>query len=914
MLSQLHKICIRILLLKKKDIRKNKKYYSYLTNKNEVCRYKKINYISKNANNCRNYLNYSSENVTLPSQSQIVIAGAGTVANSVAYHLVLNGWHDVLVLEQSRIGSGTSCFGSGILGLFQPISHRNLISYSIKLYQKLQEMGYDIGLKQCGSINLAQTKDRIIALKRRMAYNVPTGLHCEILDKDHLKQLHPYLHVNDLEGAIWVPEDAVADPNAICEILAKLAKQGGARYIENCRIEQVYTKNKTVQSVRTNQGMVICEYFINCAGMWARELGLRCNPPVRIPAYPAEHFYAITPPLSSELKINLPCVRDFDSNSYIREWQGGLLVGWFEAEAKPAFENGLVPSKNWTQHVKDDPIHWKPLWDKVLHRIPILKSLKKPDIYNYPDNFTPDGRWILGESPEVKNYFVAVGMNGNSLQGAGGIGKEVAECLINGESTQELLPFNVQRFLDLHNNKQYLQQRIKEIVGRNYAILYPHQSEYKYARKLRCSPLYSVLEEHGAIFGVKMAYERPLYFDSNYRRGQKKPVMPLGSFYKPKFFDFMKEEFQACREGVGIIDMSSFSKIEIKSSRLEVVNYLQKLCSNNANIPIGSIVHTGMQNERGGYENDCMLVRQAENSYFMVSPTSQQTRIYQWMSRHLPYDHSVGLNDVTSKYTVINMVGPKSTELLSELSNSDINLSPFTYKTVNVAYASDVMVMAFTHTGESGYCLYIPSEYALHVYSTLMEIGKDYGVRDVGVLTQRFMRIERFIPFWAEELTPFVTPYEAGCGYSVKLDKEYFIGKFALQRQKEQGVTKRLVLFMLNELDANKNIWAWGGEPIYRNGEFVGTITSAGYGFATEKIICLGFIGLPGMKYLQNNTNVVTTDFIMEPTSRYEIDIAGCRFSAKPHIHPLPIPALNSKLNKKYIPTPVTSYQSDISR
>ncbi|XP_029676057.1 pyruvate dehydrogenase phosphatase regulatory subunit, mitochondrial-like [Formica exsecta] len=857
---------------------------------------------------------YSSENSPhLPSQSQIVIAGAGTVANSVAYHLILNGWNDVLVLEQNTIGSGSSHFGSGTLGLFKSISRRNLIAYSIKLYQQLQDMGYNIGLRQCGSLNLAQSKDRMVALKRRMAYNIPTGLHCEILGKEELKRLHPYLCVDDLQGAILVPEDAVANLSAICEVLAKLAKQGGAQYIEHCHIEEVKTEKGAVKNVKTEHGTVSCEYFINCAGMWARELGLRCTPPVRIPAYPAEHLYAVIPPLSSKIDTSLPYIRDFDSYSYMREWQGGLLLGWFEPNAKPAFGSGHVPPKNWMKYVKNDPAHWQLLWDKAIHRLPILKEVEHPNIYNCPDNFTPDGRWILGESPEVKNYFVAVGMNGNSLQGAGGIGKEIAESIINGESTQEVLSFNVQRFLDLHNNKQYLQQRMKEVVGRNYAILYPHQSEYKYARKLRCSPLYSVLEERGAVFGVKMAYERPLYFDSTYRRGQKKPIMPKGSFYKPKFFDFMKEEFQACREGVGIIDMSSFSKIEIKSSHEEVVEYLQQLCSNDANIPVGGIVHTGMQNEKGGYENDCIIVRQSENSYFMVSPTSQQTRIYQWMSRHLPADHLVGLNDVTSKYTVINVVGPKATELLSELSNSDINLSSFTYKTVNIAYASDVMVMAFTHTGEPGYCLYIPSEYALHIYSTLMAIGKDYGARDVGVLTQRFMRIERFIPFWAEELTPYVTPYEAGNGYRVKLNKpDYFIGKSALQRQKMQGVTKRLVLFVLDGMDLNKDVWAWGGEPLYRNGEFVGTVTSAGYGFLTEKLICLGFISLPGARSKQER-HVITKDFIMNPTAHYEIDIAGTRFPAKPHIHPLPIPVLSSKLNQKYIPTPVTSYQSDIS-
>ncbi|XP_053988034.1 pyruvate dehydrogenase phosphatase regulatory subunit, mitochondrial-like isoform X1 [Hylaeus volcanicus] len=912
MLRHVYLKCVYLPFLKKKTLNANRNYSTDITYKNgifTVGQIKKHKSFRKFDNVCY----FSSQTTMLPSQSQIVIAGAGTVANSVAYHLVINGWNDILVLEQDRIGTGTSHFGSGTLGLFKPISHRNLISYSIKLYQQLHEMGYDIGLKQCGSINLAQSKDRMIALKRRMAYNVPTGLYCEVLGREQLKQLHPYLNIEDIEGAIWVPEDAVADSSAICNVLAKLAKIGGARYIENCRIEEVHTENGAVKSVKTEHGVILCEYFVNCAGMWARELGLRCSPPVRIPAYPAEHFYAIAYPFPPNSNTTLPCIRDFDSHSYMREWHESLLVGWFEPESKPAFENGTVPTKNWKNYLKNDPSHWTPLWDKVVHRLPILKDIK-PDVYNCPDNFTPDGRWILGESPEVKNYFVAVGMNGNSLQGAGGIGKEVAECLINGESTQELLPFNVQRFLDLHSSKQYLQQRTKEIVGRNYAILYPHQCEYKYARKLRCSPLYSVLEDRGAIFGVKMAYERPLYFDSTYRRGQKKPVMPPGSFYKPKFFDFIKEEFLACKEGVGIIDMSSFSKIKIKSSHWEVVEYLQQLCSNDANIPVGGIVHTGMQNERGGYENDCLLVRQSENSYFMVSPTSQQTRIYQWMSRHLPADHSVGLNDVTSKYTVINLVGPKATGLLSELSNSNINLSPFTYKTANVAYASDVMIMSFTNTGESGYCLYIPTEYALHVYSRLMEVGKDYGVRDVGVLTQRFMRIERFIPFWAEELTPFVTPYEAGFGYSVKLNKEYFIGKFALQHQKEQGVTKRLVLFVVNELDINKDVWPWGGEPVYRNNEFVGTVTSAGYGFATEKHICLGFISSPSPKHMQPDANIVTTDFIMDPTARYEIDIAGTRFPAKPHIHPLPIPALSNKINKKYTPTPVITYESDVSR
>jgi len=859
-------------------------------------------------NNKRPYSSFTMGNETvLPKQAQVVICGAGIVANSVAYHLVQNGWNDILVLDQKTIGSGTSHFGSGTLGLFKPIADRNLIMYSINLYRRLQELGYDIGFKQCGSLNLAQTKDRLIALKRRMAYHQATGLHCQVLGNKELKDFHPYLRTEDLEGAIWVPEDAVAKLPAICKTLAKLAKEGGARYVENCQVLQVLTENAHIKGVETNIGTVFCEYFVNCAGMWARDLGLKCSPRVRVPAIPAEHFYITTPCFEPELDPRLPCVRDYDSHTYVREWEGGFLVGAFELEAKPAFGGSGIP-EDWKNKLPEDWNHIMPLWEKAVHRLPILKDVQNPVLTNSPDNFTPDGRWILGETPEVTNYFVSVGMNGNSLQGAGGIGKAVAEWIIEGVPTTELIPFSVQRFLDLHNNRQYLLQRVREVVGRHYSILYPHQCEYKYGRKLRCSPLYSVLEKRGAVFGTRMAYERPLYFDSTYKGGDPLPQMPPGSFYKPKFFDFMREEYLACREGVGIIDMSSFSKIEIKSSGSEVVDYLQRVCSNDVNIPVGGIVHTGMQNEHGGYENDCMIVRQEDNSFFMVSPTNQQTRTFEWMQRNLPPDHSVGLTDVTSMYTVINVVGPKSRDLMSELSNSDMNLLPFTYKKVNVGYASDVMVMSFTHTGEPGYCLYVPSEYALHVYDRLMTVGRDYGARDVGCLTQRFMRIEKFIAFWAEELTSLTTPFEAGAGYRVKLDKEYFIGKFALQRQKEQGVTQRLVFFVLEDIDPDIHIWPWGGEPLYRNGEFVGTVTSAGYGFTLDKLICVGYIRHPGIaEGGSSGCPIVTNEFIMDRNAQYEIDIAGQRFMAKPHIHAPHIPHVNmDSTTHRYRPTVVS--------
>ncbi|XP_058058106.1 pyruvate dehydrogenase phosphatase regulatory subunit, mitochondrial-like isoform X2 [Anopheles bellator] len=855
-----------------------------------------------------------SEAASSPGQARVVVAGAGLLGNSVAYHLADNGWNNVLVLDQSKIGSGTSHFGSGTIGLFKPTPERTLIEESLKLYQKLHRQGHDIGLRKCGSLNLAQTHDRVIALQRRAAYILPTGMQCELVDSATAKRLHPFLHTDDLQGAVYVPDDCIADPAAVVQVLAGEAKRKGVKYFEGCQVKYINTKDGRVDSIETDVGTIKCEYFVNCSGMWARELGLRCKPAVRVPAYPAQHYYALTPSLNLPTDDDnlLPCVRDYDANLYARQNDQSLLVGWFEKEAKPAFDDTKDIPKAWQEYLQEDYSHCAPLWEKAVDRLPVLRDLTMPAMRNSPDNFTPDGRLIFGESAEVKNYFVACGMNGNPLQGSGGVGKALAEWIISGTPTIEMLPFNVQRFLDLHNNRQYLQQRIKEVVGRQYAILYPNQSEYKFSRKLRCSPLYSVLEARGAVFGTKMGYERALYFDSEYRRGDPLPTLPQGSFYKPKFFQFMEKEYQACAQHVGIIDISSFSKIEIKpgiqsdtvSGENAVLSYLQMMCANDVNTSVGHIVHTGMLNESGGYENDCMLIRQTEDSYFMISPSSQQTRIYDWMSRNLPTDASVQLNDVTSMYTVINVVGPKSTPLMSELSNSDVRLAPFTYRKLNVGYASDVMIMSFTHTGMPGYCLHVPSEYALHVYDRLMRVGRDYGVRDVGTLTQRFLRIDRFIPFWGDELTSMTTPFEAGVFYSVRLDssqlkkKENFIGRQALEAQKRDGLRKRLVLFHVEEIDIDKDVWPWGGEPLYRNGEFCGTVTSAGYGFGSEKLVCLG--------YISRRTGMITTEFIMDKDAVYHIDIAGKRFRLTQHVHPkvtMAHPTERQDLRKSYRPT-----------
>lgn len=836
---------------------------------------------------------------SLPLQAQVVICGAGVVGNSIAYHLTVDGWTDVVVLDQNEIGSGTSHTGSGILGLFKPSAERQMVDYSVSLIKNLQEQGHHLQFKQCGSINLAKTRERALALKRRIAYTKPSGLECEWLDRHEIKRLYPILYTDDLEGGVWVPDDAVADPLSVCKALASLAQSKGATYIEGCTVERIVTDEvphsqsvPRVTEVITSEGPIRCEYFVNATGMWSRNLGEQSSPKVRIPIFPAEHFYLYTHPVMEAQDV-LPVVRDYDSHMFCLTRNHEFVIGGFESNAKPAFDYGIPD--NWRDTLEGDNEHFRPIQEAAEHRIPLLKEAQYQPLVNAPDTFTPDGRWILGETPEIDNYFVAVGMNANNIQGAGGAGQAIAEWIMYGSPVKEMLPFDVRRFIDLHNNRRYLKERIREVVGRHYEILYPGQCEYRYARKLRCSPIYCEQESRGAVFGTRMGFERPLYYDITHKRGDPPSQMPEGSFRKPAFLDCVREEYQACREGVGIIDLSSFTKIEItsvgydknkqfdadeaKSAGNQVVEYMQKLCSNDVNTPEGGVIHTGMQNDRGGYENDCLLIRRTDNSYLMLAPTSQQTRIMDWMRRQITSEACVSVSDVTSMYTVLSIVGPKSREMLSLMCNTNLNFRGHMAKEVNIAYASGVIALSFTHMGEPGYTLIIPSEYTLHIYNQLMKIGHDYGVRNVGMMTMRALRVEKFIPFWAEELDSSTTPYEVGRGYKVKLNKEYFIGKFALMRQANQGMKKRLVHFTLDDsFDPDVDIWPWGGEPIYRNGIYVGNTTSTAFGFTLNKMVCLGWV-----KH-HDGKNVVP-DYILD-ASRFEVDIGGRRVPAHASLQP----------------------------
>ncbi|ESO90301.1 hypothetical protein LOTGIDRAFT_233822 [Lottia gigantea] len=824
------------------------------------------------------------EAVALPKHARVVIAGGGIIGPSVAYHLTERGWTDVVLLEQGSLTCGTTWHSVGMIGQLRAnYPEMEACRISRNLYARLEEEGHGLGWKPCGGLNLARTKDRWTEFKRKHSMASAIGLETHLLSPKEIEKLVPLIKTDDLIGGIWLPSDGAVTAPDVSMALMRIARERGAKFMEGVKVEKILTKNGRVTGVETSAGNIDCEYFVNCAGQWAREIGKSTTPKVRVPLHSCEHFYLVTKPLE-EVDRLMPGIRDYDGYTYSREWNGGLLAGGFEPVSKPCFHTG-VPDKFEFQLLQEDWDHFQILLDQILLRYPIMEKAEIRQLVNGPESFSPDANWILGETAEVDNYYVAAGLNSRGVVGGGGVGHYMAEWIIDGKPSINLWQFDVRRFVDHHNNRRFLYERVKEVLGSVFGLRYPKE-DFTRGRKLRTSPLHTRLENAGAMFGETMAYERPMWFDPDKRDRGEDSYIHQGSYTKPAWFEFTQDEYWACKERVCLIDMSNFAKFEIKSAGNEALEYLQYLCSNNIDLEKGTIIHTGMQNEQGGFENDCSIARLGNNNFFMICPATQQTRALSWLRRHLPADGSVQVSDVTSMYSGINVMGPHAQALLGDVTDVSTQKKDFkvmTCRFIDVGNASGIRAMRLTHAGEDGFILYIPSEYALHVYDTLMTAGTDYGIRNAGYYAIRHLRVEKSFAYWGLDLDEHTTPLECGREFRVKFDKD-FIGKEALQKQRKEGVSRKFAQFMLEDFDVETDIWPWGDEPIYRNGVKVGSTTTCGYGFTLERMVCLGFVS----DLDQNGNpkiNPQINDYVMDKEAVYEIDISGKRFKAKPGIH-----------------------------
>ncbi|XP_028295903.1 pyruvate dehydrogenase phosphatase regulatory subunit, mitochondrial [Gouania willdenowi] len=818
-----------------------------------------------------------------PSQARVVICGGGIVGTSVAYHLAKLGWTDIVLLEQGRLGAGTTRLCAGIVSVAKPISVEcQMANYSLNLYQQLEEeTGVKTGYANTGSLCLAQNQDRLLSLKRLASRLKVLGISCNVIKSKAVAKLHPLVNIHDLVGALHLPDDAVVSPPDVNHALAVAAAQHGVQILERTTVQQVLVENGHVMAVETDRGSIECEYFVNCAGQWAYELGQASEMKVSIPLHGCEHFYLLTKPLPENLSANNPVVLDMDGRVYVRNWQGGLLSGGFEKNPKPIFTEGRNQLE--IQNMQEDWDHFEPMLSSLLRRMPGLESAEILQLVNCPESFTPDMRCLMGETPGVSGYFVLAGMNSSGLAFAGGGGKYLAEWMTYGYPSTDVWPLDIKRFGNLQSSRTFLRHRVMEVMPLLYDLKVPRW-DFQTGRQLRTSPLYDRLDTQGARWMEKHGFERPKYFIP-----QGKDLLSLDqskTFYKPDWFDIVGAEVKCCKEAVCVVDMSSFTKFELTSTEGEALDLLQHLCANDLDVPVGHIVHTGMLNKRGGYENDCSVVRLSKNSFFIISPSDQPVHCWSWIKKHMPSDPNLHLEDVSWKFTALNLIGPRAMDVLAELSYVSMKPEHFPSmfcKEMSVGYANGIRVMSMTHTGEPGFMLYIPIEYALHVYNEVMSVGQKYGIRNAGYYGLRSLRIEKFFAFWGQDLNAFTTPLECGREFRVKFDKDMdFLGREALVQQRHDGVSRRFVMLVLEDHDTELDVWPWWGEPIYCNGRLAGTTTSSAYSYTLERHVCLGFVSTPpGPDGLPTP---ITPDFINR--GDYEVDIAGQRYSAKAKLYP----------------------------
>ncbi|XP_071959451.1 pyruvate dehydrogenase phosphatase regulatory subunit, mitochondrial-like [Antedon mediterranea] len=835
----------------------------------------------------------SETSSNMPTQARVVVCGGGIAGISLSYHLAKAGWTDVLLLEQGKLTCGTTWHSVGLVGLNHSVEFiAKCRKMSSNLYESLEEeIGMSTGFLRNGSIAVAQTKDRMTSFHRSAAMLRGKGEDFQILTPSEITSLAPFIKVDDLVGGVYFPRDGRTNISDTAAALAAAAKRKGdfnflvctcsVTILEGVEVKKVLTKNNRVTGVETSKGTVNCEYFVNAAGQWGRELGLRSSPSVKVPLHPVEHGYIVTKAIDG-ISPSMPYIRDYDGRIYIIEWSKGLLSGCFEEKAKPIFMNG-IPKPYEFESLPPDWDQFQPSLDSFLLRVPSAATVEVQQLFNGSESFTPDGNFLLGEVPEVGHYFVLAGFNSGGVACGGGVGSILADWIISGKRPNNILPVDIRRFTSCHNNPSFLRDRVQEIVGRHYALNYPGE-DYKYGRKQKCSPLYSRQKQAGAVFGEYMGYERPKYYLD---RDDFLPINPKGTFGKPAWFDKVKAEYWTCRDSVSLMDMSTFAKFEIKSDGYEATDLLQRLCPNEMDVPVGTLVHTPMLDENGHYQNDCSVARLAENWYFIISPTPQETKAFHWISQHLPEDGSVHLHNVTGQYAGINVIGPNARELLQTLtldSLSTTDFRPFCCKNMSIGYANDVKTMSITHVGEPGFVLYVPNEFALPLYDSVWRAGQDFGIQKSGYLALRWLRIEKFFGYWGEDFNSSHTPFEIGRETRVKLDKEIdFIGKQALIEQKGKGVESKLTMFLLEDHDLYNDLWPWGGEPIYRDGKFTGMSTSAGYGPTLGKMVVVGWVTNEDEKSGQRG--IVTNDYVLK--GHYEIDLAGKRFKARGSPYPV---------------------------
>jgi len=763
----------------------------------------------------------------------VVVIGGGIVGCSVAYHLARLGVRDVLLVEKGELTSGTTFHSVGLVTQFRTLpADARLMRYSAQLYQEVcDEIGELSGWRAVGSLRLASSPQTLDGLRRNVSRVRALGLDLDLISGPEAVRLFPAMTGAGLEGAVFIPGDGWVEASSMTRALARRAQALGVEIATDTLVTGITRDARGhVREVVTSRGTVRTECVVNAAGQWANQVAAMVG--ASLPIIPFEHQYAITKPIpGQELSRTLPVVRDPDNLVYFREEVGGFLIGGFEPDPRPWRIDG-VPWDFTQRLLPPDWRRFEPLLEGAIRRCPVLEKAEMIQLVNGPDGMTPDGHYALGPLPGIGGFWVAAGMNLNGIAGAGGVGRIVAEWIAGGEPSIDVFELNVRRFGRHLEDRAHAAEKAGEVYRWYYRRRFPADEDER-GRPLRTSALYPRLHALGAVFGEKAGWERALWFEPG-KPGRAKGVEER-AWGRGDWFEHVGREHRAVRERVGVLDMTSFGKLDVTGPG--ALAFLQRLACNDVDRPAGSLVYTQFLNARGGIECDVTVTRLAAAAFRVTTGTGSLASDLGWMTLHRPEDGSVSIRDVTAEHAVISVWGPRARALLAAITSADVSDAAFAYLTSRPIDVAGIEVRAnrVSFAGELGWELVAPREGAPRVWDAVIEAGAPHGIAPVGYYALDSLRLEKCFYYWGDDIGPGDTPLEANLGFTVRLAKGEFIGREALLRQKAAGVERTMVPLTL---DGDACV-LYGGEAVVAGGAVAGRVRSGGYGYTIGKNIAL---------------------------------------------------------------------------
>lgn len=801
--------------------------------------------------------------IEVPKRASAVIIGGGVIGASVAYHLSKLGWQDVVLLERRQFASGTSWHAAGLIGTMRASeSHAQLCEYSMNLLNELEaETGQATGFRRVGSLNIAHSIDRFEELRRVASMNNAFGVtRVDTVTAEEIKSLYPLVKTSDLLGGTWVEQDGTASPTDITMAFIKGARKYGALCLENILVNNVTDDGIKVTGVSTDCGDIKTDFVVNCAGLWARELG-KLNK-INIPLHACEHYYAVTEK-HSDIVPSLPVLRDYDRCAYYREDAGSLLVGAFEKKAVPWGQDGIPGDFCFDELAGHMEKQLMPILEDAMERVPMLENIGWRKFFCGPESFTPDDQFHIGESLELRGYFVGCGLNSVGIQTSGGLGKALAEWIHRGHAPLDLWSNDIRRMYPFMGTQAFIQERVTETLGLLYENHYPFR-QFTTARDVRHSPIHEKLQKHNACFGQVAGWERANWFAPE----GVKPEYEY-SFGKQNWFEYSETEHIATRSKVALYDQSSFSKYTVQGK--DSCRTLQKICSANIDVDVGKMVYTHWLNDRGGIEADLTVCRLGENDFWVTSASTTTHKDLDWLRRHTPDDAFCISNDVTSAWAVLGVMGPNSRALLEKVTGSNFSTENFPFGTLQDIEVGSAVGRAFrvSFVGELGWELYFPSDMARHAFDRIMSVATEFELCLAGLHSLDSCRIEKKFLHYGHDISEVDNPIAAGAGFVCDMKKQIkFNGYDAIGRIKDQGVASnpRLVQFLLQDPEA----MLYHHEPILCEGKIAGYLTSGNYGHTLGGSVGLGYV---------THSDGVSTDLIKN--AQFSIDVGGQKIPAK---------------------------------